>query len=63
MTAGAPEIPKELLKQLKIGGIMVIPVGNQSQKMISILRLDEANFEMFEFGEFKFVPMLESREK
>lgn len=63
VTAGAPEIPKELLKQLKIGGIMVIPVGNQSQKMISILRLDEANFEMFEFGEFKFVPMLESREK
>lgn len=63
VTAGAPEIPKELLKQLKIGGIMVIPIGNQSQKMISILRLDEANFEMFEFGEFKFVPMLESREK
>ncbi|HEY4540230.1 MAG TPA: protein-L-isoaspartate(D-aspartate) O-methyltransferase [Faecalibacter sp.] len=63
VTAGAPEIPKELLKQLKIGGLMVIPVGNPSQKMISILRLDESHFEMFEFGDFKFVPMLESREK
>ena len=63
VTAGAPEIPKELLKQLKIGGIMVIPVGDKSQKMISILRLNEENFEMYEFGEFKFVPMLESREK
>ena len=63
VTAGAPEIPKELLKQLKVGGIMVIPVGDKSQKMISILRLNEENFEMYEFGDFKFVPMLESREK
>ena len=63
VTAGAPEIPRELLKQLKIGGTMVIPVGDQSQKMISILRLNEENFEMYEFGDFKFVPMLESREK
>lgn len=63
VTAGAPEIPRELLKQLKIGGIMVIPVGENSQKMMTILRLDETNFEMFEFGDFQFVPMLESREK
>lgn len=63
VTAGAPEIPKELLKQLKVGGIMVIPVGNQSQKMVSILRLNEENYELYEFGDFKFVPMLESREK
>ncbi|RLZ11850.1 protein-L-isoaspartate(D-aspartate) O-methyltransferase [Faecalibacter macacae] len=63
VTAGAPEIPKELLKQLKIGGIMVIPIGDKSQKMMTIIRLDETNFEMFEFGSFQFVPMLESREK
>ena len=63
VTAGAPEIPKELLKQLKIGGLMVIPVGEKSQKMITIIRLDEGNFEMYEFGDFQFVPMLESREK
>ncbi len=63
VTAGAPEIPKELLKQLKIGGLMVIPVGEKSQKMITIIRLNEDNFEMYEFGEFQFVPMLVSREK
>ena len=63
VTAGAPEIPKELLKQLAIGGIMVIPVGEKSQIMKTIIRLDEDNFEMFEFGNFQFVPMLESREK
>lgn len=63
VTAGAPEIPKELLKQLKIGGIMVIPIGEISQKMMTIIRLDETNYEMFEFGDFQFVPMLESREK
>lgn len=63
VTAGAPEIPKELLKQLKIGGIMVIPVGENSQKMMTIIRLDEDNFEMYEFGDFQFVPMLERRDK
>ena len=63
VTAGAPEIPKELLQQLKIGGIMVIPVGEQSQQMIVIIRLDEDQFEKYIFGDFKFVPMLESRSK
>jgi len=51
VTAGAPEIPEELKKQLNIGGIMVI------------LRLSEDQFEHYEFGDFKFVPMLESRDK
>ena len=63
VTAGAPEIPKDLLQQLKIGGIMVIPVGEQSQQMIVISRLDEDQFEKYIFGDFKFVPMLESRSK
>ena len=63
VTAGAPEIPEELKKQLNIGGIMVIPVGEQSQRMIVIIRLSENQFEHYEFGDFKFVPMLESRDK
>ena len=63
VTAGAPEIPKDLLQQLKIGGIMVIPVGEKSQQMIVIIRLDEDKFEKYLFGDFKFVPMLESRDK
>ncbi|WP_313373372.1 protein-L-isoaspartate(D-aspartate) O-methyltransferase [Chishuiella sp.] len=63
VTAGAPEIPKELLNQLKIGGIMVIPVGETSQQMIVIIKLSEDNYEHYEFGNFKFVPMLERRDK
>ena len=63
VTAGAPDIPKDLLSQLNIGGIMVIPVGQQSQQMLVIIRLSEEQFEKYEFGNFKFVPMLESRDK
>ncbi len=63
VTAGAPEIPTELLKQLTIGGVMVIPVGEKSQKMITIIRLKEDSFEKYEFGDFQFVPMLEHRNK
>jgi len=63
VTAGAPEIPNDLLHQLKIGGVMVIPVGEKSQQMIVIIRLDEEKYEKYEFGDFKFVPMLESRDK
>ena len=63
VTAGAPEIPTDLLQQLKIGGIMVIPVGEKSQQMIVIIRLEEDKFEKYLFGDFKFVPMLVSRFK
>ena len=63
VTAGAPEIPNDLLHQLKVGGVMVIPVGEKSQQMIVVIRLDEEKYEKYEFGDFKFVPMLESRDK
>lgn len=62
VTCGAPEIPLELKKQLAIGGIMVIPVGEgEAQKMLKIKRLNEAEFEIQELGTFKFVPMLDRR--
>ncbi len=60
VTCGAPEIPNELLKQLKVGGIMVIPVGEgKEQKMLKIIKQTETSFSREEFGTFKFVPMLE----
>lgn len=59
VTAGAPSLPKTLLKQLKIGGIMVIPLGNKNQTMTAILRVNEKDFEKMEFGNCQFVPMLE----
>ncbi len=60
VTAGAPYIPKELQKQLKIGGILVIPVGDsKSQTMYKIERLSETEYQKTDCGEFIFVPMLE----
>ena len=63
ITAGAPEIPKELLKQLKINGLMVIPVGgSEGQKMIKIKKIADNEFEKSEHGDFAFVPLLKNKE-
>lgn len=60
VTCGAPEIPVPLLGQLKEGGNMVIPVGEGTQVMKRITKLDEGHYKTEEFGDFKFVPMLEN---
>lgn len=62
ITAGAPMIPDALLDQLKVGGIMVIPLGDKVQVMTLIKKIAEKKFEKEEFGEFKFVPLLEHKE-
>lgn len=59
VTAGAPYVPEVLLKQLKVGGILVIPVGDESsQKMLTVLRVNETDFEKFELDTFRFVPLV-----
>ena len=58
VTAGAEEIPKKLLIQLKVGGIMVIPVGKNIQEMIIVRRISQSKFEKENHGSFKFVPLL-----
>ncbi|MET3731346.1 protein-L-isoaspartate(D-aspartate) O-methyltransferase [Moheibacter stercoris] len=63
VTAGSATIPKTLLTQLKIGGIMVIPLGTTNQMMTTFLRVSERDFERMEFGDCQFVPMLERTEK
>ena len=61
ITCGAPYIPDALKEQLKIGGIMVIPVGEgNTQRMLRIVRHSENEFEEVDFGTFSFVPMLEN---
>ena len=60
VTAGASEIPEKLINQLKIGGRMVIPVGEEVQKMKLVIKLSESDFETKIFGDFQFVPMLKN---
>lgn len=61
VTAGAPYVPKPLLSQLKIGGKLVIPVGNEVQIMTVFTRTSATEFEKEEYGEFRFVPLLEDK--
>ena len=58
VTAGAAEMPQKLLHQLKVGGKMVIPVGEKVQKMYRITRISEHDFEEEIFDDFRFVPFL-----
>lgn len=58
ITAGAPEVPQDLLLQLKEGGVMVAPIGKDVQIMMKITRLSGEEFEQESFGRFQFVPML-----
>jgi len=63
ITAGAPEIPRDLLSQLKIGGRMVVPVGGgDGQVMMTIDRTDENNYVENEHGFFAFVPLLKGKQ-
>ncbi|KDN54060.1 protein-L-isoaspartate(D-aspartate) O-methyltransferase [Flavobacterium seoulense] len=61
VTAGAPFIPQPLMAQLKIGGRLVIPLGEDVQVMTLLIRKNETQFEKHELGEFRFVPLLEDK--
>lgn len=62
VTAGAPYIPNDLLVQLKVGGILVIPIGDGANQEMNILRkTSETNFEKQIIGQFKFVPLLQNK--
>ena len=64
VTCGAPEIPAPLMAQLKVGGIMVIPLGEEGeQEMLRITKEGESREEwkVEKFGTYSFVPMLDGR--
>lgn len=59
VTAGAPVVPNALIQQLKIGGILVIPVGDRTkQAMVKITKKSATEILQEEFEGFAFVPLL-----
>ena len=62
VTAAAPYIPQDLLAQLAIGGILIIPLGEgEEQVMNLIVKKTATEFDKQAFGKFKFVPMLQNK--
>lgn len=64
VTCGAPFIPDALVDQLKVGGILVIPIGaGEKQIMTKLVKLENGEISKETFGDFSFVPMLERTAK
>ena len=61
VTAGAPYVPNALLSQLKVGGRLVIPIGENVQIMTLFIRKSSKEFDKKEYGDFRFVPLLEDK--
>lgn len=59
VTAGGPEVPQALLQQLKVGGVLVIPIGdNVTQVMCKYTRTGENKIQKKEYEKFSFVPLI-----
>jgi protein-L-isoaspartate(D-aspartate) O-methyltransferase len=62
VTAGAPYIPNDLLVQLKVGGMLLIPLGEGDvQQMVWLHKKTSTTFDRKELGPFKFVPLLQNK--
>ena len=58
VTAGAPSLPQDLVKQLKVGGKLIIPVGNnKTQVMYRLTKVAENKISKKAFNNFSFVPL------
>ena len=62
ITAAAPEIPPKLIEQLKVGGMMVLPLGaGEVQQMKRVNKLERGAIKEEVFDNFSFVPMMEGK--
>ncbi len=63
ITAGATFVPETLKEQIKAGGVIVAPVGNEkTQVMTRLTKLEDENFKTEEFGYFSFVPFIKGQQ-
>ena len=63
ITCGAPFIPEDLVKQLKVGGRMIAPIGDGDVQVMHLIeKITETETKIITHGEFLFVPMLNNRE-
>src|SRR5436305_15193258 len=60
ITAAAHDIPQKLIDQMKVGGMMVIPVGTEVQVMKRIIKTEDGIKEEI-YDKFSFVPMLQGK--
>jgi protein-L-isoaspartate(D-aspartate) O-methyltransferase len=63
VTAGSPDLPDSLVKQLAIGGKLVIPIGNKdTQEIWQVIRVKDEDgkeyIDIFKHKNFKFVPLI-----
>lgn len=59
VTAGAPSVPENMIRQLGVGGRLVVPVGGRDdQKMVRVRRINENEYEEEYYRTFKFVPLI-----
>lgn len=62
ITAAAPELPQALIDQLKVGGMLVIPLGKGDvQTMLRLTKKEDGSLINEEFGAFRFVPLLKDK--
>ena len=62
ITCGAPFIPELLVAQLKVGGRMVVPIGDGDVQVMHLIeKISETETRVTTHGEFSFVPMLNDK--
>jgi protein-L-isoaspartate(D-aspartate) O-methyltransferase len=58
VSAAAPATPETLKRQLKIGGRLIVPVGEHAQMLVRVTRLSETEFEEATLAPVAFVPLI-----
>jgi len=60
VTAGGPDVPDTLKDQLKIGGRLVMPIGNSTlyQELVRVTRITETEFDTEDLVPVRFVPLI-----